>query len=184
MGTYTTPTKYAAAFAKRQDLVGKKIAEVIYEMAKEGGNDLRDATSGTLQEKDLRRMGHPYARRARSAMQLSAAKRGANLGLRDSGRRQVSRSGAVKPFPTNKWTGGTQRAIFVRKVGKNSYDVGSGSPHAKYLFAPWGTKYMKPRGVMGERKRHGQDGIVRRRHRARVKGYRQVVRDANRKAVP
>jgi hypothetical protein len=184
MGTYTTPTKYAAAFARRQDLVGKKITEVIAAMAKEGGNDLRDATTGTLQEKDLRRMGHPYARRSRSAMQLSAAKRGANLGLRDSGRRQVSRSGAVNPFPTNKWTGGTQRAIFVRKAGKNSYDVGSGSPHAKFLFAPRGTKYMKPRGVMGERRKHGQDGILRIRHRARSQGYLQVVRRANRKSVP
>ncbi len=184
MGTYTTPAKYAAAFAKRHDLVGKKIEEVIRDLAKEGGKDLVDATRGTLQEKDLRRMGHPYARRARSAMQLSAAKRGASLGLRDSGRRQVSRSGAVNPFPTNKWTGGTRRAIFVRKAGKNSWDVGSGSRHAKYLFTPKGPKYMKPRGVMGERRRHGQDGILRIRHRARSQGYINQVRAANRKSVP
>lgn len=184
MATYTSPTKYAAAFARRQDLVLKKIPEVIHEMAKEGGKDLRDATSGTLTKKQQRRMGAPYAKLPRSSMQLQAAKRGANLGLRDSGRRQVSRSGAVNPFPTNKWTGGTQRAIFVRKAGKNSYDVGSGSPHAKFLFAPRGTKYMKPRGVMGERRKHGQDGILRIRHRARSQGYLQVVRQANRKSVP
>ena len=184
MGTYTTPTKYAAAFAKRQDLVGKKIAEVIYEMAKEGGNDLRDATSGTLQEKDLRRMGHPYARRARSARQLQAAKRGSNLGLRDSGRRQVSRSGAVQVLPTNRWTGSVRRGIFMAKAGRNGWDVGSNAPHAKFLFAPKGTKYMKPREVMGERKRHGKDGLLRLRHRARVQGYIVSVRDFQRRAVP
>jgi len=184
MGIYRTPAQLAAAQRKRAGLVGKKIEEVTRELAKEGTNDLRDATTGTLQEKDLRRMGHPYARRARSARQLQAAKRGSNLGLRDSGRRQVSRSGAVQVLPTNRWTGSVRRGIFMAKAGRNGWDVGSNAPHAKFLFAPKGTKYMKPREVMGERKRHGNDGLLRLRHRARVQGYIVSVRDFQRRAVP
>lgn len=186
MGTYTTPAKLADAQRRRGNLVGKKIEQVTYAFAKEGANDLRDATTGTLQEKDLRRMGHPYAKRARSALQLTAAKRLARsgAGLRDSGRRQVSRTGAVNPFPTNKWTGRTRQGIFVQKAGRNGWDVGSRSPHAKFLFNPRGTKYMVPRGVMGDRKKHGKDGILRIRHRARAQGYLNEVRDFQRRAVP
>lgn len=184
MGIYRTPAKLAQAQRLRKDLVGKKIDEVNHDLAKEGTNDLRDATTGTLQEKDLVRMGHPYARLARSARQLNAARRGSNLGLRDSGRRQVSRSGAVQVLPTNRWTGSVRRGIFMAKAGRNGWDVGSSASHAKFLFAPKGTKFMKPREVMGERTKHGKDGLLRLRHRARVQGYINSVRDYQRRAVP
>ena len=184
MGIYRTPAQLARAQRLRTSLVGKKIEAVTYDLAKEGTNDLRDATTGPLQEKDLRRMGHPYARLARSARQLKAAKRGSNLGLRDSGRRQVSRSGAVQVLPTNRWTGSVRRGIFMAKAGRNGWDVGSNARHAEFLFNPKGTKYMKPREVMGDRKKYGKDGLLRLRHRARVSGYINAVRDFQRRAVP
>jgi hypothetical protein len=72
----------------------------------------------------------------------------------------------------------------MAKAGRNGWDVGSNAHHAKFLFNPPGTKYMKPREVMGERKRHGKDGLLRLRHRARVQGYIVSVRDFQRRAVP
>ena len=184
MGIYRTPAKLAAAQRKRTHLVGKKIEEVTRELAKEGTNDLRDANSGTLSEKQVRRGGGLYARYPRNRMQLNAAKRLHGSGLVTRQGRQVSRTGAVRVLPTNRWTGSIQRGIFMAKAGRNGWDVGSNARHAKYLFAPKGTKYMKPREVMGERTKHGKDGLLRLRHRARVQGYLNAVRDYQRRAVP
>lgn len=72
----------------------------------------------------------------------------------------------------------------MAKAGRGGWDVGSNAPHAKFLLHPKGTKFMKPREVMGERKKHGKDGLLRRRHRARVQGYIVSVRDYQRRAVP
>lgn len=98
----------------------------------------------------------------------------------DNKRRQVTRSGAVNPYPVNKWTGGVQRGIFLVARGKNVFDLGSSAKQAKFLFSPRGTKYMKPRLVMGDRTKHGNDGILRVRFRARVQGYLNAVRQVGR----
>ena len=176
-----------AAQAKRFDLVTKKMREVIEELALAGKDDLHDATSGSLTKKDLRGW-HPYARRSRTSGQLAlgmgrvtqAKKNKKQFGVKDNGSSQVTRSGAVNPYPVNKWTGGVQGGIFLVSRGKNIFDLGSSAPQAKFLFSPRGTKFMKPRLVMGDRTKHGNDGMLRVRFRARAQGYVNVVRAVGR----
>lgn len=184
MGVYTRPAQLMAAQIKRyQQHAPGEIAKVTEDLAKLGADDIRDSTGGPLKEKQLRAMGHPYAKRARTAAQLLRLRKiaKAGTGLVQNGQRQVSRSGRVNPLPINRWTGRVQAGIFTRKAGKAAWDVGSRAKHAKYLFAPKGTKYMVPRGVMGERRKHGVDGIVRKRHRVRVQAYVVAMRKTHRK---
>lgn len=183
MGVYTRPAQLMAAQAKKyQQDAPKSIAGVTYDLAKLGRRDLWESVSGPLKEKVLRAMGHPYAKRARSQAQLASASRIAKggVGLVQNRVRQVSRSGRVLPLPINVQTGELRRGIFVKRVRENTYDVGSSAAHAKRQFAPKGTKYMISRQAMGERMRHGFDGLLRKRHRARVQAYIVALRKTHR----
>lgn len=182
MGIYTSPAQLQAAQARRFNLVGKRIEVVHRDLAEKGSEDLKDATSGTLQERDLVAMGHPYAKRPRTYVQLAGSLRKgkAGIGLVQNGRRQVSRRGAVQTLPINKWSGALQSSIFTVRANRTEYDVGAGAKHAKYLFKPGGTKYMKDRPVMGDRTKVGRDGVLRKRFRARVQGYLVAIRNYQR----
>lgn len=184
MGVFTSPAALMAHQRKRFNLVGRKMEVVHQSMAEQGEGHLKRLTSGTLSKKQLRGW-RPYARQPLSARRLAkgVAAGSAGLGIRDSGRRQVGRTGTVSPYPINKWSGGVHAGIFLTASGRNSYNLGSTARSARFLFNPEGTRYMVPRRIFGDRRKHGQDGMVRVFFRAEVHGYLLAVRDYQRRVV-
>lgn len=98
-------------------------------------------TSGTLSARQLRAMGHPYARRHRNPL--------------------------IPPLPINRQTGRLQASLRVFRRGETQAVLQFTAPHAKFVLAPMGTTRMLPRGFWIEmRRRHNaRVGQRLRRHR-------------------
>lgn len=157
-----------------------------HELAKGGQADFLALTIGTISEKQLRQMGHPFGRTARV---INTKKLNGFVGLNEN---RVGKSGKlgqradlqqikgqrVQLLPINRQSGKLRRGIALMKRatgGNPSYDLFSGVPHAKHVLALEGTKHMKARGLLGPK------GLLRRRYQARHAGTVDAVRRSLRK---
>lgn len=179
MGYYTTP----AALAKRQRArfaqAGKDMRKVHDILATSGHRDFLSQTSGRIAEKTLAAMGHPFAKNSA----LAGAQRGIRSGtgkqfMRAGKKGQVRRNGVVNRLPINRQTGKLRRGIRLVGPARNrqrTYELASHVPYAKYVLSLTGTRYMVPRGLLGP------NGVLRKRHKARVQTHIDVVRLSLRK---
>lgn len=194
MGTFTNATQLAKRQAVRFRDASLTMRQAHKELATQGRGDFLAQTVGQLSEKQLRQLGHPYARGARI---LSVDKLKGYRGLMESEvrldrdgqimrtksgklarrtRAQVTR-GKVSDLPINRQTGKLRRQIQLKLIeGRNPvYELYSDAPYAKYVLAVDGTRYMRPRGLLGP------SGLLRRRHKARHNALVDPVRRSLRK---
>ena len=186
MGTFTSPVALMQRQQRRFAGAALSMQQAQHELAKGGQADFLALTIGTLSEKQLRAMGHPYGRTARVirtdklngfvGLNENRIRKNGTLGQNSS--LQQVKGQSVQLLPINRQTGRLRRgiALMQRMTGGNpSYDLFSGVPHAKYVLALDGTKHMKARGLLGPR------GLLRRRYRARHAGTIDAVRRYMRK---
>lgn len=154
VGVYTTPTQLAQAQKARFTRVMHKQEEVHDELARAGLEDFLEAVSGPLKTKQLRQMGHPYAK-------TQTGPRGAKPGTTGGLKGQITKGGFVKPIPVNVQSGALRR--LTRLSGPSGpfreYLLGSYAKHAKYVLRKGGTRRMVERPVFDH---------VRKRHKARL----------------
>lgn len=185
MGTFTRPAQLLARQKARFASVQMTQKEALKELAEAGKLDFLSQTVGTLSDKELRKIGHPYARRARvlDIAQLGG-RRGfsetetvrTRRGVRRQTTTQVTARGRVRDLPINYQTGELRKGIqLMARNNGTMYELFSNVPHAKFVLAVNGTKYMRPRGLLGPK------GLLRIRHKARLAGIVAAVRDAQRK---
>ena len=164
MGVYTTPTQLAVAQKQRFMRVMHKQEEVHTELARAGLDDFLEAVSGPLSSKQLRRMGHPYAK-------TGLGPRGTKPGAQSSLKGQITKGGFVKPLPVNVQSGQLRR--LTRLTGPSGvnreYTLGSYAKHARFVLRRGGTKRMVERPVFDH---------VKKRHRARIAVLMAEVRRA------
>lgn len=170
MGTFSSPVQLRLAQEKRYQNVRHTIRRATEELATGGFDDFHSQTVGSLSERDLRRVGHPYARKPRVLnIQSLSGKRGFAQGKKT----QVTARGRVQDLPINRQTGRLKRGIRLQsKRGGLQYDLFSDAPHARHVLSPQGTKNMRPRGLLGPK------GLLRKRHQARHAGIVMAVRKA------
>jgi len=171
MGTFTSGVQLAQHMEKRLAGCKLSIGKAVRILAFEGARDMRDNMRGTLKERDLRRLGHPYSRRTRI---LNVKSLGANRGYTEGKTSQVMAKGSVRDLPFNSWTGRLISSIKVDKKSGLTFDLYDTAPQAKFLLSPEGTKYMKPRGLLGK------TGLLRKRWKFRQNGMVEAVRRGNR----
>lgn len=164
MGVYTTPTQLAQAQKARFARVMDKQEEVHALLAKFGLQDFLEAISGPLSTKQLRNMGHPYAK-------TSLGPRGALRNGVSPLKGQITRGGYVKPLPVNVQSGELRRMTRLSgPTGRfKEYALGSYAKHAGYVLRPGGTKRMIERPVFDH---------VKKRHKARIATLIAEVRKA------
>lgn len=171
MGVYTTPTQLRVAQRRRFERVRSDMRKVHREMAEGGFKDFLQGTSGRVTTRQLRAMGHPFAR-----MRLALPK-GAGRFRASARKGQITRSGAVRTLPINRQDGSLRRAIKLRgpSGSLSTFRLFSDAPHAKYVLSPTGTRFMVPRGLLGPL------GLLRKRHKARAAALIDVVRRSQRR---
>lgn len=145
--------------------------------------DFLALTSGTLKEKDRRRMGYPYAREGGSGLMRGLrTQRGSefrrtnpNAGKITRAGRQISKKGQVALLPINKDSGELRRGIKLKgPYGRNRrFVLFSEADHASYVLALRGTPNMVARRLLGP------DGELRRRHNGRMAVLRKHLRKEN-----
>lgn len=164
MGVYTTPTQLAQAQKARFMRVIDKQEEVHTMLARAGLDDFLEVVSGPLSSKQLRQMGHPYAK-------TSLGPRGTRANTQSSLKGQITRSGFVKPIPVNVQTGQLRR--LTRLSGPSGvykeYLLGSYAKHATMVLRKGGTARMVERPVFDH---------IQKRHKARIATLMAEVRKA------
>jgi hypothetical protein len=170
---------FGKAMEKRLAQVGIT-ADAVHKVLWEGGEDDHfDTTDGGLSKKDLKRIGHPYARNGLSQRGITKnAKSVAGRTSIASGMKQV-RGRSVAALPINRQTGKLRRSFFV--IGPSGKDktvqMGFRAPYAKYVLSPTGTQRMISRGFYSS---GGKIGIIKKRHKLRLavakKVYRQSIK--------
>ncbi len=179
MGVFTTPTQLRVRQRARFEQVKRDIKKVHRIMAEDGETDFHDATDGKIKSKQLAAMGHPFGRLSSGDPRTGG--RGAKDGRKFIGagiKGQVTRKGVVRPLPINEQTGRLKRGITLTgPLGgrRSEYRLFTTVPYAKYVLRPGGTRKMVDRGLLGPR------GFLRKRHKARIAAYIDVVRKSNRK---
>jgi hypothetical protein len=157
----------------RHNVARRTIQEVTVDLAQGGLADFHSQTVGTLTKKDLRRIKHPYARLPRT---LNVQKLAGKRGYAEGKKAQVSTRGRVSDLPINKQTGKLKRSIKLRRKqagGAIVYHLYATAPYAKFVLNPEGTKYMRPRGLLGPK------GLLRKRHKARHAGIVKALQQAH-----
>jgi hypothetical protein len=165
-----------------------------HEILAEGGReDFKDLTMGRLSTKQLRQIGHPYAKSARihklekldgfRGLTQAITRRNADGSIaktkggkprKPQDMSQIMK-GKVSDLPINIQTGRLRQGIVLNKkkgVSGWDYDLYSTAPHAKHVLALEGTKYMRARGLLGPK------GELRIRYRMRHAATIQPVRRA------
>lgn len=172
MGTFTSAVQLRLRQQERFKDVRLDTRKALGILATDLKQDFQDLTRGQLSEKQLRRVGHPYARRARV---LNIQKLAGARGQREGKKTQVSARGRIPDLPINKQTGKLHRGItLTSKAGGMVYDLYSVAPHARFVLAVNGTTHMRPRGLKGPK------GALRKRYKARHAGLVAAHRAANR----
>lgn len=137
------------------------------DMARMGLLDAAELTSGGIKERELRRMGHPFARRSNvsGVVKVLGGSTGGGKGIgrmRGASRGQRARSGIggkrVPLLPINIQTGRLHASFRVTKGSGGRYRVyadlvSTGVPYAKYILHPSGTRKMIGRGIQRELER-------------------------------
>jgi hypothetical protein len=173
MGIFTSPV--ALMNHQKARFAGVKVTmkAATAELAKGGYEDFKSQTVGGLSTRQLRQMGHPYARSARV---LNIAKLSGYRGVSQGKRHQITSKGRVEDLPINRQSGKLNRGVrLISKNGGTMFDLFSDVPHAKFVLALDGTLHMRPRGLLGPK------GLLRKRHKARHAGIVQAVRLQQRK---
>lgn len=174
MGVYTTPAQLAMAQRVRFLAAAANMVKVHEILAKSSEEDFVELTSGTITTRELRRMGHPFAR----SSSVAGASRGIVKGdvkkwrLSSGVKGQITARGMVNRLPINVQTGRLRSSITLSGPtgGQREYRLFAAAPHARYVLSPKGTRRMVPRGLLGP------DGVLRKRHKARVQTAIDVVR--------
>lgn len=173
MGVFTRPDQLRLRQIQRFEGVKLTIDQATEELAKGGQEDFHSQTVGRLTTAMLRRIKHPYARRPRV---LNVQKLSGFRGYQKGKVAQVTKAGRVADLPINRQTGRLKRGIrLTRRKNGSQFDLYSIAPHARFVLAVGGTKYMRPRGLLGP------TGLIRKRHKARHAGIVLAVRKANQK---
>lgn len=112
----------------------------------------REILSGPITTKELRRMGHPFARKrmSRRGFERTAMKGGQRLSVKMRHGVVPTVGIAIPRLPINKQSGRLRSGVRLNPVSTHplSYEIGVGQvPYAKYILSPKGTKKMVPRGV-------------------------------------
>jgi len=164
---------FGKAMEKRFAQVGIT-AEAVHRVLWEGGEEDHQAyTSGTISTRQLRSMGHPFAREGKAARNAIQGKR------RGSVQRTIKKGRRVNGLPINKPTGRLQRSFESIQTNDRDKTVKMffKAPYAKYVLSPTGTSKMIARGFYTS---GGKMGIIRKRHGLRKavakKIYRQSIK--------
>lgn len=174
MGTYQTLTQLRAAQLKRFEAMKGGIKEAHTIIARDGLEDFKEQTLGTVTTKMLRQMGHPFGRSGGA---------GSNTGVR--GVRNPSkfkgvkmRKGVLMPLPINRQKSNGLHSS-IRQHGPSGathrFDLYAEAPYAKYVLSLTGTKRMTARGLLGPW------GLLRKRHKARLAAYVDLCRRKQRR---
>lgn len=169
MGTYQTLTQLRAAQVKRFAAIKGDINQVHTMIARDGKGDFEEQTVGTVSTKTLRQMGHPFGRMGGAGSNTGV--RGVNNPSRFKGIKM--RKGVLPPLPINRQkTNGLHSSI--KQPGPSGathrYDLYADAPYAKYVLSLTGTKRMTARGLLGPW------GLLRKRHKARIAAYVDLMR--------
>lgn len=173
MGVFSSPVDLMKHQTARFAKVKITMMSAHKMMAEGGRDDYKEQTTGRLSEKQLRLIGHPYSRRARV---LQIAKLSGYRGLQDGNKAQISARGRVADLPINIQSGRLHATVtLLSKNGGKVYDLFSPVPYASFVLAIDGTKYMRPRGLLGP------TGLIRKRFKARQNALVEAVRQQQRK---
>jgi len=187
MAVVTTPAQLAFVQRARFARVIHKQVEVHKLIAQFGREDFYSLTGGVVSTRQLRAMGHPFARGGNGAQRgivkgsISAFRASTRQGYFQVGKNgrggfkagsAVKASGIVDRLPINRQTGRLQMGIKLDgPVGpKMIYSLYSDAPYAKRVLAERGTARMVPRGLLGP------SGVIRKRHKARIQTLISMVR--------
>ena len=135
MRTHRNAADLFTAQKKRFSSVVMSVKKMHEEIALAGLDDGKELTSGTTSTAQLRRLGHPFARRLLSG-QFGGRSRG-----------------FLKPLPINEQSGRLKAGLFLihsRRNGNQTFDLGSSAPYSKYILSPLGTSKMVGRGFWAE----------------------------------
>jgi hypothetical protein len=183
MGTFITPAGLYMRQKARFAMVTLTMNQAHEQLAEGGYEDFRDQTKGSLKSDQLAAIGHPYKRRT-GPLDIRALKGFVGLNENEvnkkTGKRyrrgslqQVTNTGTVKDLPINIQTGRLRRGIRIvsrRIAGNRVFDLYSDAPHAAFALAVDGTKYVRPRGLLGP------NGLLRIRHKVRHNALVEPVR--------
>lgn len=152
MARYTDPNAIVAKHQALARIVPQKAVEIHTKRTQEISRIvIRELMSGPYKEKDLRNMGHPYARRrmSRQGFQRERLKGGRVLSTKVRG--NFAGAGISVPLlPVNKNTGNLVNSAAVLRIraasGEQTYTLGFRASYAKYVLSKTGTKRMRARG--------------------------------------
>lgn len=191
MGTFTTPAGLYIRQKRRFAMVTLTMNEAHEQLAEGGFEDFRDQTKGALKSDQLAAIGHPYKRRTGpldikalkgyrgyQETEVRKAADGSVLRTKKGKARtrttaQVTKGGTVSDLPINIQTGRLRRGIRLqaRRIGgTRAFDLYSDAPHARFAIAVDGTKFVRPRGLLGP------NGLLRIRHKVRHNALVEPVR--------
>lgn len=132
----------AAELAKHQRSRARKVRRSLDVGSKAVAEEMRKEairlTSGTVTTKQLREMGHPYARR--------------RTGTRRRGRQR----GTLPRLPIHRQSGRLQKSLRVfRRMSSRgiSWQIQFTAPHSPFVLAPGGTENMVARGFWAAMRR-------------------------------
>lgn len=194
MSVYTSPVALAHGQMQRFLAVQHSHREAHLALVAESHSDHLEFTHGGVSTKQLRQMGHPFARSgagARGIVKATAAignsyvgsslKKGGGYKFRKQSQIQKAKGKQVlSPLPINLQKGSLRKSLFKTPPAGADHVVyiGFAARHARFVLSPKGTRKMIARGFYSVRAgASGADmGIIARRHKARVSGYIRAVR--------
>jgi len=139
MGTYTSPASLLMAQTKRFAAMQGDAETLLKKVAHEGLADCYRDTSGALSSATLRRLGHPYARRA----SLSVAKHRRPKGI-------------APLLPINVQSGRLRRSFDLRRDGRWDWSIWNRAPYARWVLLDGGTRTTVSRGFQDKQVRRGK----------------------------
>jgi hypothetical protein len=151
--------------------------EKAWEMLPEGGEeDARELVSGTISTAELRRRGHPFARKTRLAGYVGTLNKASD---RNQLRRAAGK-GTAPLLPINRQSGrllGSIERVEMRGAGARqvqSVGFGASAGRSRFVVSPTGTDRMVARGFWNELKK---------RWRRRNLAFREVYVRGQRRAM-
>lgn len=139
MATHTTSASLLMAQTRRFAAMQGDAESLLRKVAQEGLADCYRDTSGGISSKTLRRLGHPYARRA----SLSVAK---HRGVK----------GIAPLLPINVQSGRLRRSFDLRKAGRWDWSIWNKAPYARWVLLDGGTRTTVGRGFQDRQVRRGK----------------------------
>lgn len=150
MATVETVQKLITLMAGRQREMTKEHRAEFQRVVVKTTDAARLLLSGSISTKQLRRMGHPYAKALR--MKAESAQPRILKTRRLVKKVLGTKSGTLAPLPINKQTGRLKKAQYL-KTWRSGADIfyrygfnESECRYAKWVLAPQGTRRMRARG--------------------------------------